>query len=586
MKKLYSPQAQLIVYLESNGFSGCKPVLDQNGSLIYYNHWSRFVVKQIHTKLRHKRSFTRHDSISEKRDPGGNRLPNHNVPLHGPQSIQHGWEWYEMGFLVHWRPDNTTILCLDLPEPLQASIQSALSSSTDEIDFSDPYSFFSILLHEVLSLYDSSVWSLRNHICEWEARRPQEPDYSLLHEIARHMIHVSETLAVALESVKDLQQQQQGFLAGIGQGNRSWNKTYSSFQFQLRILQSLLSRSESNKARLQNEIALVWWIAPLPLELAAAKAMLDEDYGDISIDGYNYYGGKIGQHDVVMAVQPKIGTDAASDLAARMRVAFRNIVYFLVVGIGGGVPSYGPSGAQHQIVLGDVVVSVPRGQYGGVVRYDFGAWTEEGRLETKGHTNGPPGPLLAAVRSLETDHFGSETKIPVFLQEMRKKIHIDQRPRFYDQGAGNDRLFHENYTHRYEFQDKDCESYCDVHQSRARQDRGIAANRPMDTPQIHYGTIGSSNQLQISATKRNECQKEHGVICFEMEGAGVIQTHPCLVIRGICDYSDSHKNKKWQPYAAATAAAYTKELLWKLPAAFAASAKNSKNRPAHWRFQV
>ena len=36
---------------------------------------------------------------------------------------------------------------------------------------------------------------------------------------------------------------------------------------------------------------------------------------------------------------------------------------------------------------------------------------------------------------------------------------------------------------------------------------------------------------------------------------------PCLVIRGICDYADSHKNKQWQGYAAATAAAYAKELL-------------------------
>ena len=36
---------------------------------------------------------------------------------------------------------------------------------------------------------------------------------------------------------------------------------------------------------------------------------------------------------------------------------------------------------------------------------------------------------------------------------------------------------------------------------------------------------------------------------------------PCLTIRGICDYSDTHKNKNWQPYAAATAAAYAKELL-------------------------
>jgi hypothetical protein len=52
-----------------------------------------------------------------------------------------------------------------------------------------------------------------------------------------------------------------------------------------------------------------------------------------------------------------------------------------------------------------------------------------------------------------------------------------------------------------------------------------------------------------------------GIICFEVEAAGLMDNFPCLVIRGICDYSDTHKNKNWQPYAAATAAAYAEELL-------------------------
>ncbi|CEO59881.1 Putative WD domain-containing protein [Penicillium brasilianum] len=45
-----------------------------------------------------------------------------------------------------------------------------------------------------------------------------------------------------------------------------------------------------------------------------------------------------------------------------------------------------------------------------------------------------------------------------------------------------------------------------------------------------------------------------------MEAAGLLNNFPCSVIRGICDYADSHKNKEWQGYAAAVAAAYAKEL--------------------------
>jgi hypothetical protein len=60
---------------------------------------------------------------------------------------------------------------------------------------------------------------------------------------------------------------------------------------------------------------------------------------------------------------------------------------------------------------------------------------------------------------------------------------------------------------------------------------------------------------------RDRLRKDLGILCVDMEAAGLMNEFPCLVIRGICDYADSHKNKRWQPYAAATAAAYAKELL-------------------------
>lgn len=85
---------------------------------------------------------------------------------------------------------------------------------------------------------------------------------------------------------------------------------------------------------------------------------------------------------------------------------------------------------------------------------------------------------------------------------------------------------------------------------------------------VHYGTIASGNQVIKDGVTRDQLSSElGGVLCFEMEAAGLMNSFPCLVIRGICDYADSHKNKKWQPYAAATAAAYAKELLSVIPVA-------------------
>lgn len=91
-----------------------------------------------------------------------------------------------------------------------------------------------------------------------EQNRQLKADYSLLHEMARHMVHVSETLAVALHSLQGLKQQQEEFSGQYLQSMKSMsNNSKSNFNFQLHLLQSLLARSESNKARLQNEINLV-----------------------------------------------------------------------------------------------------------------------------------------------------------------------------------------------------------------------------------------------------------------------------------------------------------------------------------------
>jgi hypothetical protein len=127
------------------------------------------------------------------------------------------------------------------------------------------------------------------------------------------------------------------------------------------------------------------------------------------------------------------------------------------------------------------------------------------------------------------------------------------------------RLFQDTYEHQGTELD-DCRVCCDAEYVDSRSDQGTGATRLVDKPSVHFGNIASSNQLQISAVERDRVQKEHDVICFEMEAAGVMEEYLCVVVRGICDYADSHKNKGWQNYAAATAAAYAKGLLDMIPA--------------------
>ncbi|KAL1982010.1 hypothetical protein VTN96DRAFT_1834 [Rasamsonia emersonii] len=117
----------------------------------------------------------------------------------------------------------------------------------------------------------------------------------------------------------------------------------------------------------------VGWICALPLEMAAARAVLDEDRGrpleQAVSDRYNYRLGRIGEHDVLIACLPAgvYGTTSAASVAVQMLASFPSIRIGLMVGIGGGVPS-----EEINLRLGDVVVSKPGRHSGGVIQYDMG----------------------------------------------------------------------------------------------------------------------------------------------------------------------------------------------------------------------
>lgn len=144
---------------------------------------------------------------------------------------------------------------------------------------------------------------------------------------------------------------------------------------------------------------------------------------------------------------------------------------------------------------------------------------------------------------------GSE-KAPRYISELRAKYPKMATHR----GFEEDKLYQPNYDHA-DTTKATCRN-CDANQLIDREPRDS------EDPVIHYGLIASSNQVVKDSRIRDRLQKEHGALCCEMEAAGIMNNFPCLVIRGVCDYSDSHKSKIWQSYAATTAAAYAKELLY------------------------
>jgi nucleoside phosphorylase len=296
----------------------------------------------------------------------------------------------------------------------------------------------------------------------------------------------------------------------------------------------------------------VGWVCALPVELAAAQEMLDEEHHDLERNLHDndenlYVLGSIGGHNVVIVCLPagRIGNNPAAMVATQMRTTFKKIRFGLMVGIGGGVPS-----AEADVRLGDVVVSQPHETFAGVVQYDMGKTTASG-FERTGALNSPPQILLAAVAKVRANELRDRSK----LREHVSKL--ERITKFQRSKAGPDVLFEAAYGHE---GGQTCDG-CNVNRNEARQ-----ARESEEEVVVHYGTIASGNQVMRSTAERDRVSAElGGVLCFEMEAAGLMNSFPCLVIRGICDYADSHKNKRWQPYAAGTAAAYAKEVLSVIP---------------------
>ena len=289
------------------------------------------------------------------------------------------------------------------------------------------------------------------------------------------------------------------------------------------------------------------------VELAPVQAMLDRTHPSLPTqrDQNHYTLGEMEGHNIVIAVLPEIGTNAAATVAIQLLNDFPSVRFGLLVGIGGGVPDKEEGG--DDIRLGDVVVSKSTDTFGGVVQYDMGKQTAEGFKRT-GTLNKPPGILRSAVQTLLARHEREDSRISHYLVEMVDKFPKMNEKYTYPRQA-EDQLFKSTYNH----QGGHTCSGCDVAKIIQRPHRAFS------DPYIHYGTIGSANRVVKDGTERDKVKGETKILCVEMEAAGLMDSFPCLVIRGICDYADSHKNKKWQPYAAATAAAYMKELLSVIP---------------------
>ncbi|KAF5580457.1 pfs domain-containing protein [Fusarium pseudocircinatum] len=337
-----------------------------------------------------------------------------------------------------------------------------------------------------------------------------------------------------------------------------------------------LQQSFSLSHPTQIDIAI---LCALPLEANAVEALFDGQW----TGGYNrsegdintYTFGIIGRHGVVVAHIPDMGTTYSAIVATRCRSTFPRVSLALVVGVCGGVP-FSQDGTE--LLLGDVVIS------DGLIRYDFARQYPDGCL-IKNSVSESPRKLpveilgyLAKLKGLNARRRLREQAIE-YLAALSKSLEVTKP------GVEEDILFEPTYSHRHhppsscnicsgdsgrsagmicaQARRASCKSLrCNIGRSVVRnRQREAAGDQRKLQPAVHFGKFGSGDKVMKSGEDRDRIARSEGILAFEMEGAGAWETLPCVIVKGICDYSDSHKDKRWQVYAASTAAAYAKAFL-------------------------
>ncbi|KAJ4148226.1 hypothetical protein LMH87_002706 [Akanthomyces muscarius] len=270
----------------------------------------------------------------------------------------------------------------------------------------------------------------------------------------------------------------------------------------------------------------VAWIAPLEIEARAALLLLDNRHpGGFPLsrgDDYIFLPGDVCGHNVIIATLPagqEYGTGSAAAIASQVKKCFPNLWFGLLVGVAAGLPNFSRT-PPLDIRLGDVLVSLPEGDSPALVAYDLGKDTNQNGFQL---LHG--GRVLSATETVVRSAIGRiKLEAPndaVLLLPYYEKIKDEEHSNgsFVDPGQENDLYYHV---------DNDGAERLKQRQPRPDSKR----------TRVWYNIIG-----------------------LEMEAAGTMNRIAVGVIRGVCDYGDEHKNKQWQPYAAAMAAAYAKAVL-------------------------
>ncbi|KAK1250205.1 hypothetical protein MKX08_010208 [Trichoderma sp. CBMAI-0020] len=311
----------------------------------------------------------------------------------------------------------------------------------------------------------------------------------------------------------------------------------------------------------------------------------DDPYGKAVGDTNSYRTGRIDKHNVALLQLRQIGKAHAAAAAASLRSSFNKLRLVLLVGGCAAVPQR----KNANIVLGDVIIST------GIVQYDFGRRFPNQFIRKDAPQDNLVKPckeignVLTALQTSNVTHHLVKRTASLLTDLQRTAHNKGFGSRYQYPGVSEDKLFKSDYHHKHH--GSEChvcsmtdDSICDTAlwntcEDLGCEERGLVTGRQRlqeklklcqngdithQNPNIYFGLVGSGDTVMKSGCDRDKLAAAEDIIAFEMEAAGLWEDVPSLVVKGVFDYGDSHKDKLWHPFSSATAACAARAIIERL----------------------
>ncbi|KAK6337066.1 hypothetical protein TWF718_009852 [Orbilia javanica] len=198
-----------------------------------------------------------------------------------------------MGVVTSWTaPDRHTIIFFDAADSIREQLTSSCEHIRQNPAMRNPYWAHEFLIGPIVACYDHAVWNLRDQVKALETQRREGKSqvtntiesndrdinesgttFNALHEILRHALHATETIGVAIQTLKSICSRKKTFDEERYSADAAAKKETAQsmillkrcakkigvyLDFQSSVITSLEARAKANEARIRSEITLAF----------------------------------------------------------------------------------------------------------------------------------------------------------------------------------------------------------------------------------------------------------------------------------------------------------------------------------------